>query len=213
MNRLTAAHIASGRSLRRYLVARVSAAWRNLGTYNEDDVARYLRVVLPQVYAVQRRSAGITNAYLARILGRRVVPMSYDKVVGAAVRNGTPYEEVYRRPFVLTWARLAEGVELGRAVEIGLTRAKQQAETDVQLSMRAALAHVQPAYGIEYYRRVANPGACEFCQSVDGARVLPGAMDLHTGCGCGVVPETRPPTAPLLPASEYHGELGAQFAR
>lgn len=45
------------------------------------------------------------------------------------------------------------------------------------------------------WQRVADPGACDFCASVDGAFVKSGAaLPLHDGCGCGLEPLTELPS-------------------
>jgi hypothetical protein len=73
--------------------------------------------------------------------------------------------------------------------------------------------------GIFGFRRVANPGACQFCREVNGAYLKRAdAMALHPHCGCGIEPLTEPhPRARNLPNGEevtrnvgihQHGELG-----
>ena len=77
------------------------------------------------------------------------------------------------------------------------------------------------------YERVANPGACPFCQELNGAQFRTAdPMSIHPSCGCGVEPivytrgaanrgnakifESQPMNRP--PADKVtirsHGELG-----
>lgn len=192
----------------------VGRAWRDLGSWDEKDVNRFLAVAVPTVLAAQRSSVAMTEVFIARFLGRSPHGLAVDDLIGASVRAGTPPEEVYRRPFVTLWSSLAQGTAYLDAVNAGLARATSTAEMDVQMSMRATANAVQQTEeGIFGFQRVANPGACEFCVRIDGAYVKSAdAMPLHPRCGCGLEPLTQPhPRAATLPsgvAVHQHGELG-----
>lgn len=73
------------------------------------------------------------------------------------------------------------------------------------------------------FQRVADPGACEFCQEVDGAYLkADDVMPLHNNCGCSVEPITaeelrakratartrRQPTVQETEALQYYEEGG-----
>jgi hypothetical protein len=198
----------------RELAARaVATAWDGLPGHDEQDVPAFLRLVLPVVFGAQVQSARLTDAYLARELGRRPVGVPAAQVAGQAVRAGAQPEDVYRRPFVTVWTALSEGRPFADAVAAGRAHAAQSARMDVQLANRATYQAVQEAdQAIRGYRRVADADACAYCQMIDGAFVKSAdAMPLHPGCGCGLEPVTDRVTQSPVPdavAVREHGELG-----
>lgn len=213
--RLTSAHISAQAALRSNATRAVELLWDSLPAYNRPDVDVWLERVLPVIAATQRQSVTITEAYLASALERPPIGVDAAELVGSAVRAGTDPSEVYSRPFVHIWTALGEGVSYNDAVAAGLAQAKGSAAMDVQLSARATFEAVQQADdGIYGYQRVADGGACDFCQMIDGAYVKSAdAMALHNNCGCSLEPLTAPhPRVAKLPsgvAVHDHGELGA----
>ena len=211
---LVQAHITAQERLRALTRRGVQVIWRELGRYDDADVSRWLARVLPLVDAAQRQGAALTDAFLARSLGRRPIGLDVTLVTGAAVRNGVAPETVYRRPFIEMWADLKDGRSYDEAVAAGMARAAMTAATDVQLTQRAALGAVQAADPqIVGYRREIDGGACPFCQALAGAFSRDGgAGSLHPGCGCSwtpVVGSVPPPEdLPADVAVNEHGELG-----
>lgn len=211
---LVEAHIEAERRLRATTVTAIERVWRSLPDYNRPSADRFVSEVVPIALAAQRQSVAVTEAFLAAYLKRPPIGVNPDNLIGAGVRNGTPPDEVYRRPFVTVWTALSNGTAYEDAVSAGLARAKEAAAMDPQLSMRATANAVQAAdEGIYGYMRAADGGACAFCQEVDGAYVKSAdAMALHNNCGCGLEPLTAPhPRASKLPsgvAVHEHGELG-----
>jgi hypothetical protein len=211
---LTNAHIEAQSRLRGAASEAVWRIWQTLPGHNRENVDEWLSKVVPVVLAAQRQSVSLTEAFLARSLERQPIGIDPSTVIGAAVRNGTPPETVYERPFVTVWSALGSGTAFPDALSSGLSRATSTAAMDVQLSMRATANAVQEAdpnlYG---FTRAADPGACAFCAEIDGAYVKSAdAMPLHNHCGCGLEPLTSPhPRAASLPsgvAVHKHGELG-----
>lgn len=207
-------HIEAERRLRLLIAGRVEKLWRDLGSWDEDDVEPWLTGVLPLIESGQRASVALTEAYLARALERPAVGVNPEDVIGAAVRNGTAPDTVYRRPFVTVWTGLANGALFNDAVASGMARATELARFDVQAAMRATAQAVQDEGGFYGFQRVADGDACEFCSMLDGAYVKSAdAMPMHPGCGCGLEPLTEPHRlAAKLPdgtAVHQHGELGA----
>lgn len=199
--------------LRAITAQAVGNAWSRLPAYDEAQVPGFLAAAAPVVLAAQRQSALLTDAYIGRVLQRPPLGLPAADLIGPAVRDGVPADEQWRRPFVTTWTALANGTEWQIAVAAGFARATKMAETDVQLTQRAALQAIQdrdPA--IRGYQRVADGGACDYCVMIDGAFVKSAeAMPLHPGCGCGLEPvltEVQPSAAPAGVAVESHGELG-----
>lgn len=211
---LTLAHIEAERRLRESVRQEITRIWNGLPGHDRVNLDQWLSEVVPMVEAAQRSSVNLTQAYLAR--SRETQPVALDPLllVGAAARNGTKPEEVYTRPFVTLWSELKEGKLWNEAAAMGLDRATSSAATDVQLSMRETLTRVGEVESrIVGYERVADSGACAFCQEVDGAFLLSGEpMPLHSGCGCGVEAiegERRVPSPlPDGVAIVQHGELG-----
>lgn len=211
---LTRAHITAEERLRRAISQAVERVWRALPGYDERNVDDFLRLAVPVVNAGQRQSVALTEAYLARALGRRPLGVDPEQLIGPAARNGAAPEDVYRRPFVTVWTALKAGSAFTAAVSAGLARATGTAEMDVQLAARATFAAVQREDAeIRGYRRVADGGACTFCLMVDGAFVKSAdAMALHNRCGCSLEPilgeRVTTSRAPAGVAIHQHGELG-----
>jgi hypothetical protein len=217
-SQLARAHIEVERRLRLATVTALERIWRNLPGYDRANVDQWLSQVLPFVAAAQRQSVAVTEAYLARAMGRPPLGLNPDNLIGAAVRNGTSPEEVYKRPFVSMWSSLGSGNQWQDAFGAGLARATGSAAMDPQLSMRATADAVNSADPNMYgFTRVADDGACDFCEAIDGAYVKFGdAMELHPNCGCSLEPNTEPHRlAAKLPsgvAVHQHGELGPVLA-
>jgi hypothetical protein len=230
MDPLVRAHILGLAGLRRGSATALTRIWQGLPAYDRPNLDQWISEALPVVEAAQRQAASLTNAYVARSMERGPVGVDVTELIGSAVRNGTPPETVYERPFVTIWTALKQGTEWEQAVAAGLDRATSAAAMDVQLSMRATADAIDLAdpnlYG---YKRVANPSACNFCKEVDGAYIKGTdgfVMGLHNHCGCGVEALREPhPGAVRLPdgteirpyaygplndkvALEEHGELG-----
>lgn len=170
------------------VVAQVAAAWSSLPSYDESDVPAFLGLAVPAVIAGQRASSLLTAAFLRRATGGDVAAPDFDATTGAELRNGTPLDEVYRRPFVTVWSALAAGTTWEAAVAAGLARARSSAAMDVQLAMRGTLRDVgERTDRIVGYQRVPDAGACRFCLQVAGQRYTTAdLMPLHNHCGCGV---------------------------
>jgi hypothetical protein len=203
------------RRLRVATVAAVERVWRSLGGYDEVDVGTWLVTVVPLILAAQRLSVRLTDAYLARAMERRPLGLDPTDLIGAAVRNGTTPEVVYRRPFVTMWKDLGEQKLWQEAFDAALARAQAAAAIDTQLSMRATADAVNEADPNMFgFRRAVDVDPCKFCRLVDGAYVKSAnAMPLHNHCGCSLEPLTKPhPRAAFLPsgvAVHEHGELGS----
>jgi hypothetical protein len=218
---LAEAHIEGQRRLRLLAAGAITGFWRDLGSWDEADVPRFLDLSVPTILAFQRTSVAFTEAYLAAFLERGPIGVEPTELIGAAVRAGTPPDVVYRRPFVQLWSALQEGKSFEMGLRAAASRIDGTAQADVQLASRATFNAVQEADdGIYGYERVADGGACAFCQEIDGAYVKSAdASPLHDRCGCGLEPLTEPhPRAAFLPSGEsthdafairQHGELGA----
>jgi hypothetical protein len=182
------AHIVAQARLREITVQAVKRTWENLPNYDEESVGPFLALVVPLVLAAQRQSAALTNAFLARALGRQPLGIDVSRVIGAAIRNGTTPDIVYRRPFVTTWTALRDHTPYATAVNAGMARASSSAAMDVQNTMRHTLRLVGGTdTDILGYRRVPDADACAFCRLIAGRRYLTDQLlEVHPHCGCGV---------------------------
>ncbi len=193
---LTAAYQGEMKRTRQAVADHVASVWRRLPDYRDEQVPGFLQAALPVVQAGQRRAVALTSAYLSRALGAPPVGLDVETLVGAAVRNGMDPAEVYRRPFVTTWAAIAK-IGVQAAIEKGLSRLTSTADMDVAMSGRdTLLAYQRVAPAVESdriigWRRVAEPGCCDFCLSIDGAHTGPDEpQPLHNRCGCTADPIT-----------------------
>lgn len=215
-SRLAEAQLVAQERLRTFAAQGLAQIWRELGSYDEADVAVWLRAVVPFVTTVERQSVLITNAYVARVLGQQPLSLSAMKIIQSIRGEPTP-DEVYRRPFVTIWKALSDGVPYEKAVDAGLARAKAQAAMDVQLVHRATLQAIQDLEPrIRGWKRAANAEACSYCRLLDGAFVKRAdAMPMHDFCGCGLeVIHVEPQETPLPDgvAVHTHGEYGPTIA-
>lgn len=187
---LARAHTEAQARLRALAAAGVAAVWGSLPAYDEQNVDEWLTRALPIVLAAQWQSVALTDAFLARALGRQPLGAPAAELTGQAVRHGTPPEEVYRRPFVTTWAALKAGKDLRTAVAEGAQRATSTAEMDVQLASTHTARWVGLADDrITGYQRVTNIGACALCEIASTQRYRRGdLMPIHNRCGCTVLP-------------------------
>jgi hypothetical protein len=217
MPTLIQVHLQAQARLRQIIFAAIASVWQGLGTYNEEDVDRFVEAAIPIVLAGQTQAVALTEAFVIRRMGLTPLGIDPAEVTGAAVRSGTPPEEVYRRPFVNVWTALGKNVPWEQAINAGEARATASAEMDIQLSSRATYGAVQRVETrIKGYRRRANGGACKFCLLVNGAFVKNAdAMPLHNRCGCGLDPVMQDVAVAAPPqgvAIHQHGELGPMLA-
>jgi len=216
-SQLTRAHIEAERRLRVAAVRTAEHVWRSLPAYNRENLPEWLAQIVPVIGAAQRQSVALTTAYLARSLEIQPPPVPVDQVL-RNTRGGVTLDEVYSRPFVTVWTALKNGSPWEQAQASGMARASASAAMDVQLAMRGTMASAEsmdnPIIG---YERVADGGACPYCQELDGAFVKSAdAAAMHPGCGCGleaITAETRgvrhAQKSNDSVAIREHGELGA----
>lgn len=214
MHPLVKAHIEIERRLQSTASRAVGNAWQQLGSWDETDVEIFLSRAVPIVGSAQRQSVAVTDAFIARYLGRSPIGIDPDQIA-AATRNGTTLEDVYRRPFVTLWADLKAGRQFDDGITAAGARAAGSAAMDVQLAMRETANYIDRTdSSFNGYRRVANGGACAFCLEIDGAYVsYEDVMALHDRCNCGVEPNTGDDQPPRQSDAEntainQHGELG-----
>jgi hypothetical protein len=191
---LTQAHIQAQAQLRQIAVAAAASTWVGLRSHDQEDVPGFLARLLPLVAAINRQSALLTIAYLARAIDRPITGIDIPTLL-SGLRTGTSPQEAYRRPFVTTWSELTRGRSYADAVDAGRQRATAIAATDVQLAMThtvRAVAQTQPEtiFGFE---RVPDPNACDLCLIASTQRYRTDQlMPIHNHCGCGIRPLLEP---------------------
>lgn len=182
--------------VRKRVSSRVDRSWRDLGSWRDDDVARFQARVLPVVAAGQRRTVALTDAYLARAARTRPVGLVADDLIGAAVRNGTDPATVYARPFVQLWSALAAGSQFADALNAAGARAAASSAMDVSLTMRAsaqAFTDQAPAEAKPWrWVRVPSGESCALCVVASTQLYrTPDLLALHDNCDCGVEPVSQ----------------------
>ena len=196
--------------------------WNNLPDFRDERVEPFVSKVVPLVEAGQRRAISLTDAYISHMLGTRPLGLDLSTLTGAAVRRGVDPAIVYARPFTTVWTSI-ETIGFAAAVIKGMNRLTSTAEMDVALSARDAnQAYAGDSTRIMGWTRVADPGCCDFCQMIDGAKVgSEDASPLHNNCSCTLEPiEVGSNVSPsdfvsFAPGSVFddveiqeHGELG-----
>ncbi|MEU7096062.1 hypothetical protein [Kitasatospora aureofaciens] len=180
--------------------AQAQSIWQTLPDYSDEGLALWLDQIIPLVTATQQTIATLTDLYLSGVLSRlsgqdvSPVGISPETVSGAGVRNGTPPEVEYERPFKEIWYQLSQDKEFAEAVAIGEQRAMSMISTDFQLARthaaRSVLTEAAPKLGIVGYRRVLTSGrSCDLCSIAATQRYhVNDLMPIHNNCRCGVSP-------------------------
>lgn len=159
---LADAHIEAERRLRLLVTTGLERAWRQLPGYDEEHVDGWLSQAVPLVLSGQRTSVALTDAYVARSMGRDPFGIDPDAVIGG-LRGDTTPEEVYRRPFVTVWTALKDarldGISTGEYITSADARprekdyitqlvreAKESRARDGEIAARLSAAHKQASF-------------------------------------------------------------------
>lgn len=178
--------------LRDALARTIDASWLGLGSWREEDVARFVREVVPLVNGSVAAMVSMTDAYLTAVLADML-----GATTGAGAsrptypRPGVTPAEVYRRPFLSTWTSLARGQQVSQAIQAGRSRAVSLATTDLQLAKRNASAArlVKEPRVVGYRRVLMGSKSCAMCALASTQRYRKERlMPVHPGCNCGVAP-------------------------
>jgi hypothetical protein len=173
-----------------------SNVFRQLGSWRDDDVPRFIELVGPQIDAIKLQAAQLQTVYyqeVAKANGEAFTPVAVrsSDLTEQVLRNGAERVEVYRRPFVEAYTALASNELLRTAVERGAARVSSIAETDVQLASRqAGLKQRQGNNNIVGYRRVLTGSEnCALCAIASTQRYRRNNLKpIHPGCDCGEEP-------------------------
>lgn len=181
--------------LRDALARATEETWLGLGSWREEDAARWLARLVPLVEGGLQAMTTLTDAYLTAVLAEMIGPEAAARSRGTAripyPRPSVAPAEVYRRPLITTWTSLAQGRPVTAAIEAGRARAVNLATTDLQLAKRnATAARLAAEPRVVGYRRVLTGSkSCGMCalaatQRYRKERLMP----IHPGCNCGVAP-------------------------
>lgn len=187
-------HIAAQSKLQKLTAAKIERIWRDLGSYDREDLPRWLERAIPVILDAQRQSVVLTDAYIGQAMDRRPLGVNPDDLIGAAVRGGVAPEDELVRPMAATWTALKEGKPWEQAVRAGAVEAARYAVTDVLLASRTtAFAVGQQDKNILGWERVPNPDACELCLIASTQRyTTEHLMPIHERCRCTVSPLSSP---------------------
>lgn len=182
------AHKAQLARIKQSAASAYSAAWRELGSYNREDLPRLLDATIPISYAAQRQTIAATNALISKRLRRQPAQVNPLDYMGERARGGVSPEEVYSRPLKRYWHMLGQGATWEEAQISGQAVAAASLASDVMLSMRELVAGLQKREpGAWGYQRVPGGNACDFCILASTQRYYSGELEpLHIGCGCGI---------------------------
>lgn len=179
---------------RRRLETFTVAMWSRLPDHRDTDIARFAEQMAPVVTGAQQQVAGLTDAYLARLIaemtGEAVRPVGVPAEVATGAR-GVPAAEVYLRPGLTVWTALSEGVPYAAAVARGQARALDLATSDLQLAKTHTSQHViKDRTDVQGHRRVLTGSkSCGLCVVASTQRYHKAElMPIHPGCDCGVSP-------------------------
>lgn len=164
--------------------------------YDDDAVATWAAQLAALVQAVQRQTASLTDAYLARIAstmtGRAVQPVGAVSI--SDLRKGTTSDQVYRRVAETYRYAVSTGMDSQQALTAAVQRADVLADTDVSLAARAQSQKFMVVRSVEGFRRVIHPelsrgGTCGLCVAASSQTYHKGdLMPLHARCCCTVAP-------------------------
>ncbi|MGI8711090.1 MAG: hypothetical protein ACR2LA_08880 [Acidimicrobiales bacterium] len=166
--------------------ARTSAglltAWDQLAGYDEADINAYTTRVAPLLTGAKVATVAEATAFYALLLDMAPPPV---------VATSVPTAPDLRAPFAATWHALAQGRDYVEAVQVGRSTADAVGSTFIQSTARQTGDAVVEASGRPVrWVRVAEPGACEWCQERDGSTYGSAADGDygHERCFCSVTP-------------------------
>lgn len=197
---LTRGYLKALDRLRSRYGAVVATAWANLPDHHEGRIPGFLSDIETPTVVARRLTANVTLGYLAGITGS---PVNVDLTTLAPVDA-----EVWRDPFISTWANLEAGAPLAAAVEAGSVRAISTAGEVVSRANRGVselVAHRDPR--IVGWSWTTSANACDWCLKMAAVEWGPTEQNLfshrHSPCHCTILPitETSAPGRELATAA------------
>jgi hypothetical protein len=170
--------------------------FRNLGSWRDDDIQRYIDAIRAPLGGIKRQAAQLTSSYYGEIAkvndqGYTAPVITAQSLTTAALRRGVDTETVYRRPFVDMYTAISKGAQLRDAIEAGAIRARSLASTEVQLAKRGVGLEARNGNRniVGYIRTLTGAENCALCFVASTQRYNRGdLMPIHPGCDCGELP-------------------------
>lgn len=166
------------------------------GWYDHSRITVLAAAVAAAVQAGQRQVAGLTDAFLARVIalltGHPVGPVGVVDV--RRLRQGTNLPAVYGRVADTYRWQVSQGADPARALDVAVGRARVAADTDVTLAFRAQARRVMLVRQVDGFRRVVHPelsrgGTCGLCiVAADRVYSRGDLLPIHARCACTILP-------------------------
>lgn len=180
------------------LLALLARLVRGFGGWYDDEQTRALAVqALGMVRPAQAATAGLTVAYLGRVLDTLRAGGRFTDDTQPYLRVVDDPVAVYERPAAEYRRLRAEGLGHDAALLRAEGRLLLLAETDLRLAMRdASRRRLAAADKVTGYRRVLRPelsrtGSCGLCIAAsDRLYKIGDLLPIHERCGCEVMPVT-----------------------
>jgi hypothetical protein len=188
-DQLVNAYAATVEAVRNRVVAYATAMWSASPSLRDADVNALVSRIVPAVQAGQLQVANLTNAYITQLaamegITARPVAVDRDAILGY---RGVPAPDVYRRPAVTTYTKLATGQPFENAKAAGLARLTSILATDLQQARTRQAQKVYSGSGFEYtVRTLTGNENCALCVIASTQRYHKSElMPIHPGCDCG----------------------------
>lgn len=157
-------------------------AWDRLGSYGEDDIARFTRQTTPLLAGAKSAAVAASVAFFITAQRIKPVAVNVDRVVIKAK---------FADPFHAMWHAVGEGRPNEEALQVGRSVAEATGNDFVVSAARRASDLAAHAAGIKVrWGRVPDGDACPFC--IDAAADTYSSADAadfgHDRCSCAVVP-------------------------
>jgi hypothetical protein len=172
---LTARYLAATQDLAVAGGDAIAAAWDELGSWDDADIARLEGAALPAWEVFAQEAAAVSAGYLAVALNQTPV---------AATNLVVPD---WRGPFTWYWRALGNDAGQGAALQAGRDRAIAAGHKAVTSTARRVGDQVD---GVVGWRRTLGGDSCQWCITVAGQRyrTAESADFGHDHCNCGVTP-------------------------
>lgn len=172
------------------------ANFLGLPDWRDDNVPEFLNAMKRDLIPLKKQSASFAWGYMAQIARARSQEFRQpkfdpDQFETAILRNGSGFDEVFRRPFVEMRSALAQGRNFSDALYLGGNRASSLAQTEVQLNRRQAslIGRSKNNNIVGYLRVLSGAENCALCYVASTQRYRKGdLLPIHPGCDCGEMP-------------------------
>lgn len=179
--------------------------WDRLGSYDENDVDRYVELTGPALRAAKRSSALLASGFYATL--GSAPPVGVDPTTVAV-------EPATRDPFLAYWKALGLGAVWAEARQIGRRRAEAVGSDFVTSVARRTGDDATRDQDTLGWERVLDGSSCAWCAMVADQRYRSAeSADFgHDRCGCTAVPvyEGRNPgriiNSPVLDVLHKRGD-------